>query len=150
MQLVPILSTIILVGTLATFILAVSAYVLYKMREKQVANDRVARPVQHQQDQAHVLVSSTPQTASLPAAQSAAYPAPASIMPTQAAPASIMPTQAAPMQPSVPAQTAAQPEPQKSLFWEYTDEGFVPVQPRDENATDQHMEEEQDDGFAWL
>jgi hypothetical protein len=139
MQLVPILSTIILVGTLATFILAVSAYVLYKMREKQASQDRVARPVQHQ-DQTHVLVSSTPQSASIPAAQSATYPAPASIMPTQAAP----------MQSSVSAQTAAQPEPQKSLFWEYTDEGFVPVQPRDENATDQHMEEEQDDGFAWL
>jgi hypothetical protein len=140
MQLVPILSTIILVGTLATFILAVSAYVLYKMREKQATTDQSARPAQHQQDQTHVLVSSTPQSASLPAAESAAYPAPASIMPTQAAP----------LQPSVPAQTAAQPEPQKSLFWEYTDEGFVPVQPRAENANDKHTEEEQDDGFAWL
>ena len=33
MEIVPILSTIILVGTVATFILAVAAYILYKMRE---------------------------------------------------------------------------------------------------------------------
>ncbi|MEO0743466.1 MAG: hypothetical protein AAF089_17940 [Bacteroidota bacterium] len=35
MELLPILSTIILVGTLATLILAVAAYVLYKVRERQ-------------------------------------------------------------------------------------------------------------------
>ena len=35
MELVPILSTIILVGTIATFILAVAAYVLYKIRERR-------------------------------------------------------------------------------------------------------------------
>jgi hypothetical protein len=139
MQLVPILSTIILVGTLATFILAVSAYILYKMREKQGANVQAA-PHAQQQEQTHVVVSASQQSCGLPAAQSAQTPAPASIMPTQAAP----------QQPLVPAQSPVQPEPQKSLFWEYTDEGFVPVQPRDESQMGQQMEEEQDDGFAWL
>jgi hypothetical protein len=139
MQLVPILSTIILVGTLATFILAVSAYVLYKMREKQAANAPAAPPAQ-QQEQTHVLVSSTAQQVGLPASQSAQAPVPASIMPTQTVP----------FQPSVQVQSGVQPEPQKSLFWEYTDEGFVPVQPRDESQMGQQMEEEQDDGFAWL
>jgi len=143
MQLVPILSTIILVGTLATFILAVSAYVLYKMREKQAVNTPAAPPAQ-QQEQTHVLVSSTAQQVGLPASQSAQAPVPASIMPTQTVP--FQPS----VQPPVQVQSGVQPEPQKSLFWEYTDEGFVPVQPRDESQMGQQMEEEQDDGFAWL
>ena len=46
MEIVPILSTIILVGTVATFILAVAAYVLYKMRElKGNAVERQEQPV---------------------------------------------------------------------------------------------------------
>jgi hypothetical protein len=143
MQLVPILSTIILVGTLATFILAVSAYVLYKMREKQAVNTPAAPPAQ-QQEQTHVLVSSTAQQVGLPASQSAQAPVPASIMSTQTVP--FQPS----VQPPVQVQSGVQPEPQKSLFWEYTDEGFVPVQPRDESQMGQQMEEEQDDGFAWL
>jgi hypothetical protein len=35
MELIPILSTIILVATICTFILAIGAYILYKMREKK-------------------------------------------------------------------------------------------------------------------
>ncbi len=35
MELIPILSTIILVATICTFILAVGAYILYKIREKR-------------------------------------------------------------------------------------------------------------------
>ena len=35
MELIPILSTIILVATISTFILAVGAYVLYKIRERK-------------------------------------------------------------------------------------------------------------------
>ena len=143
MQLVPILSTIILVGTLATFILAVSAYILYKMREKQGANVQAA-PHAQQQEQTHVVVSASQQSFGLPASQSAQAPVPASIMPTQTVP--FQPS----VQPPVQVQSGVQPEPQKSLFWEYTDEGFVPVQPRDESQMGQQMEEEQDDGFAWL
>ncbi len=36
MELIPILSTIILVATISTFILAVGAYILYKIREGKV------------------------------------------------------------------------------------------------------------------
>lgn len=36
MELIPILSTIILVATISTFILSIGAYVLYKLREKKV------------------------------------------------------------------------------------------------------------------
>lgn len=35
MELIPILSTIILVATMSTFILAIGAYILYKVREKR-------------------------------------------------------------------------------------------------------------------
>ncbi len=35
MELIPILSTIILVATISTFILSIGAYILYKIREKQ-------------------------------------------------------------------------------------------------------------------
>ena len=35
MELIPILSTIILVATISTFILAVGAYILYKVRERK-------------------------------------------------------------------------------------------------------------------
>jgi hypothetical protein len=35
MELIPILSTIILVATISTFILAVGAYILYKLQEKR-------------------------------------------------------------------------------------------------------------------
>ena len=35
MELIPILSTIILVATISTFILAVGAYILYKIRESK-------------------------------------------------------------------------------------------------------------------
>jgi hypothetical protein len=37
MELIPILSTIILVATISTFILAVGAYILYKIREGKVS-----------------------------------------------------------------------------------------------------------------
>ena len=35
MELIPILATIILMATISTFILAIGAYILYKVREKQ-------------------------------------------------------------------------------------------------------------------
>lgn len=34
MEIVPILSTIILVATIATFILAIAAYILFKIRQR--------------------------------------------------------------------------------------------------------------------
>ena len=35
MELIPVLSTIILVATISTFLLAIGAYILYKIREEQ-------------------------------------------------------------------------------------------------------------------
>jgi len=139
MQLVPILSTIILVGTIATFILAVAAYVLYKIRERRAREEGVVQ-TQYVQEP-HVLVQPQQTILTAPVQQAApatnVFVSPSMAQPTQ---------QAAPIQ-RVQQQAA---EPQNSLFWEYTDEGFVPVQPEDANTRAQKAEEEEEDGFAWL
>jgi hypothetical protein len=44
MELIPILSLIILVATISTFILAVGAYILYKVRERKGVTAQVAQP----------------------------------------------------------------------------------------------------------
>ena len=44
MELIPILSLIILVATISTFILAVGAYVMYKIRERKGAKAKAAQP----------------------------------------------------------------------------------------------------------
>lgn len=44
MELIPILSTIILVATIMTFILAIGAYVLYKIRERKGQTAAVEYP----------------------------------------------------------------------------------------------------------
>ena len=41
MELIPILSTIILVATISTFVLAVGAYILYKVQEGKA--DRIVK-----------------------------------------------------------------------------------------------------------
>lgn len=44
MELIPILATIILMATISTFILAIGAYILYKVRERQGQQAEVAQP----------------------------------------------------------------------------------------------------------
>ncbi|MBA4405788.1 hypothetical protein C0389_00795 [bacterium] len=44
MELIPILSLIILVATISTFILAVGAYILYKVRERKGVTTQAAHP----------------------------------------------------------------------------------------------------------
>lgn len=46
MELIPILSTIILVATISTFLLAIGAYILYKVRERKGLQAEVAEPAQ--------------------------------------------------------------------------------------------------------
>ena len=48
MEILPILSTIILVGTIATFVLAICAYWLYKSREKSSASAGSAREMAYE------------------------------------------------------------------------------------------------------
>jgi len=137
MELVPILSTIILVGTIATFILAVAAYILYKIRERRSYQEGGTTTIS--QREPHVLLTPQQQVAAIEAqpAQTNVYVAPA--MQATAPPVVV--------QPQVQA-----PEPQNSLFWEYTDEGFVPVRPEEPGRQEDSRESErkQDDGYAWL
>ncbi|AFN75477.1 hypothetical protein MROS_2247 [Melioribacter roseus P3M-2] len=44
MELIPILSLIVLVATISTFILAVGAYILYKVRERKGVSEQAAQP----------------------------------------------------------------------------------------------------------
>ena len=125
MELVPILSTIILVGTVATFILAVAAYVLYKIRERRVLeNGSSAMPVD---TSPHVLVSPSHYSAE-------SAPSPVKAPPIDSAEAEQAPSR------------------RGSLFWEYTDEGFVPVRPEAQGVSSESDESERapDGGSAWL
>ncbi len=136
MQLVPILSTIILVGTIATFILAVAAYILYKIRERRAREEGVTQTQFVQEP--HVLVA--PQQSALN-------------VPVQQAPTTnvfVAPGVTTPQAPPAPATAGQTPEAQDSLFWEYTDEGFVPVQPDDTAREADTPEQQDDEGFAWL
>jgi hypothetical protein len=124
MELVPILSTIILVGTVATFLLAVFAYILYKWRER---HNREETPTQriHEQDERHVLVEPAGPFEPAPSAEPARPAAPEGPTPT-----------------SRPG----------SLFWEYTGEGFVPVSPvpSSERSGEGRAEPTADTGSAWI
>ncbi|NQV71993.1 hypothetical protein HQ496_02635 [bacterium] len=145
MELVPILSTIILVGTIATFILAVAAYILYKVRERRAREDNIVS-TQYVQEP-HVLVAPQQTSFGIPAQQQVpatnVFVGPRMSQPSQQAP-NVMVNQ--------PQQIQQPPaEPQNSLFWEYTDEGFVPVQPEEASRhTDKQEEKKEDEGFAWL
>lgn len=151
MELVPILSTIILVGTIATFILAVAAYILYKIRERRARETSVQTT--YMQQEPHVLVAPESRV---------------TIQQGQPAPASMY---APGQQQQVPQQQAqrqqlhqgGQGQNPNSLFWEYTDEGFVPVNPQQEAAREaqarqqaqaqqqsQQQQSQQDEGYAWL
>jgi hypothetical protein len=140
MELVPILSTIILVGTIATFILAVAAYILYKIRERRAREE--SRPAMYAQPEPHVLVA--PQVAaSLQAPSEAALYAPSR---TQVI-----------VNPNLQQQQQPAQRSQNSLFWEYTDEGFVPVNTQEEQASREpvrqpapQQQQAQDEGYAWL
>ncbi len=144
MELVPILSTIILVGTIATFILAVAAYILYKIREGKARESH--QQTGYMQQEPHVLVA--PDRGQQPIIQQ--------IQQTAPAPASMY--QPAPGQPVQRQQLQAPQQGQNpnSLFWEYTDEGFVPVNPQQEQVQQPQQQQQapqqsqQDEGYAWL
>ncbi len=112
MEILPILSTIILVGTVATLILAVAAYVLYKLRERKARALPTGPAVA---PQPYVLTAPAQQSPRVPH-RAAPPPAP------QHSPSSPQPEQPAP---DVSAPTA----PPTPVFFEYTPEGYVPAAP---------------------
>lgn len=197
MELVPILSTIILVGTIATFILAVFAYILYKVRERRT---REAAGQQRQYVEARRTQMAPamrpagigqPSVASMYIAPTTTLPPQGPVVEVEDLREAVAPSGGWQQPPSLeravaappaferaegnghrrPAQRIARPQSQEtieaprrleseagrepsSLFWEYTDEGFVPVDPtrsgkREEARTGQRRQEEDEDS-AWL
>ena len=134
MEIVPILSTIILVGTVATFILAVAAYILYKMREGSPQESEV----QMEREQHHVVMAvnqsemmyggdSAPAEASM-------YYAPTATTPPGDRFVELNNTQGFGGQQSAMNQgfqplgdEQFQGQPLNSFFWEYSDQGFAPI-----------------------
>jgi hypothetical protein len=47
MELIPVLSTIILAATASTFLLAVGAYILYKIRERRIKKNIITPPLKY-------------------------------------------------------------------------------------------------------
>jgi len=156
MELVPILSTIILVGTAATFLLAVFAYIMYKWRERQERRDVPAQRAYDEQP--HVLV--TPRTEYV-------EPAPAPIetprSPRDRDPgvleSPVPPTSGQASGGGAAQQAAAPPTVERytrprreSLFWEYTGEGFVPFERRGQAEPDEvgNRGPEPGRGSAWI
>lgn len=200
MELVPILSTIILVGTIATFILAVFAYILYKVRERRTRDAGQQRQyVEARRQQQHLAGAGHQAGAPLgQPSQASMYIAPTTTLPPQGPVVEVDDAhEAAPpsggwsQPPSLERAAAAPPmyehegdgrrrQPQRvarpqpafepaevaprrrieesrepsSLFWEYTDEGFVPVDPTKAPAHPEQRREyrsqEEDEGSAWL
>jgi len=154
MELVPILSAIILAFTIATFILAIAAYVNYKLRERSRKKKKAAGGASFVATAApapppHVLVEAT--SMGMPAL-TAGQKEPISLPLEQKSPAFLPPPsapeftftpheepEAVPVRPVSDAffetTQAYMPDPQPeaetpgSMFWEYTEDGFVPMTP---------------------
>ena len=145
MEIVPILSTIILVGTVATFILAVAAYILYKMRE---GGRNVPQNTETEQVQPHHVVMPVDYSA-LMGQRGDSGPSEAS---TFIAPTATTPPHGSYLETNngygfdgsngngVGGQLhTLPPESQQgmsldSFFWEYTDNGFTPMGSEENNA----------------
>ena len=197
MELVPILSTIILVGTIATFILAVFAYILYKVRERRTREAAGQQRQYVETRRTQMAPAVRPAGIGQPSVASM-YIAPTTTLPPQGPvvevedlreavapsggwqqPPSLERAVAAPPAfdradanaPRRPAQRIARPQPHEaveagrrieaeagrepsSLFWEYTDEGFVPVDPtrptQREEARVASRRRDDDEDSAWL
>lgn len=139
MEIVPILSTIILVGTVATFILAVAAYILYKMREGGAQESEL----QMERDPHHVVMAvnqaermyggdSAPAEASMYYAPTGTTPPGDRYFETNNAQDQGQRIQGQ-QQPSINDELQSisdgqfQGQPLNSFFWEYSDQGFAPI-----------------------
>ncbi len=137
MEIVPILSTIILVGTVATFILAVAAYILYKMREgsAQESELQMERDPHHvvmavNQNQAEMMYGgdSAPAEASMYYAPTGTTPPGERYFETNNAPSGLHG-----QQPRINdefqsiGEGHAQGQSLNSFFWDYSDKGFAPI-----------------------
>ncbi len=136
MEIVPILSTIILVGTVATFILAVAAYILYKMREGGAQESELQL-----EREPHHVVMAVNQSEMMYGGDSAPAEASMYYAPTGTTPPTGQFVQMnQPNGKSIDGQHPGvnqgfqpisddqfQGQPLNSFFWEYSDQGFAPI-----------------------
>lgn len=133
MELIPILSTIILVATISTFLLAIGAYILYKVRERKYQRQAEIQPSKYQ---AEVVMPAetqltyvTPVPQPMYAEQRAPY-TPEEVKKTpQPSPAAFTP----PPKEYSPSSVKAEEPPKKKLtdetkFMKYTSEGYITPQ----------------------
>lgn len=134
MEIVPILSTIILVGTVATFILAVAAYILYKMREGGVQESEL----QMERDPHHVVMAvnqsermyggdSAPAEASMYYAPTETTPPPGERFVEMNDPGSLSGASSERSGYQALGEDQFKGQPLNAFFWEYSDEGFSPI-----------------------
>lgn len=136
MELIPILSTIILVATISTFLLSIGAYILYKIRERRVATSpkTVSAPIH-----AELVVPADviPSRVTMQTAKSTPYQSPFTVQ-KPAQPVASSKQHDFPQKPpkfSVE-ETKKMHEPRQSSlrksgetkFFKYTSEGYVPTE----------------------
>ena len=115
MELIPVLSTIILVATICTFLLAIGAYILYKVREGK----------------GQQVVAPTPSTVNA----ELLTPAEAPVLVPQQGPAIAPLVYFEPKPaPSIQPEAANYPQPKEHKFLKYTSEGYV-VPSKEEKST---------------
>lgn len=133
MELIPILSTIILVATISTFLLAIGAYILYKIRERKFQKQSELQPSKYK---AEVVMPAESQVAYVSPVPQQIYAeqhipsTPEEVMRTsQPSPASFTP----PPKEYSPSSVKAEEPPKKKLtdetkFMKYTSEGYITPQ----------------------
>lgn len=133
MELIPILATIILVATISTFILAIGAYLMYKIRENRPQQAEIATPSTFQAEvftpdmgfeQAPVYEPSYRPSAE-PIFVQSQRPQPAQVRYTPAPQQYVPQRQEQPSRQAQAGRGASQPSEQK--FMKYTSEGYVPA-----------------------
>lgn len=134
MELIPILSFIILVATISTFILAIGAYILYKMRERKGRTSGAPAPRYIEAEiftpnQAAVQQGAPAMQAAPPVYQEQYQRPNPEFRPSQQAPQMRTSAQQAPSRQEY--QTRPEDEyeenPTGKKFMKYTSEGYVPV-----------------------
>lgn len=149
MELIPILATIILVSTMSTFILAIGAYILYKVRERRGRRVEIPQP---DKIQAELLTPEAQdrrltQDAGLPAGQIVfeqpmvqEHPEPIFVQHRSTIPQPVQ-TRFTPSQQFVAQKQEQQPQQQKTgsrtteqKFMKITSEGYVPVKDNKKDA----------------
>ncbi|AFH49733.1 Hypothetical protein IALB_2028 [Ignavibacterium album JCM 16511] len=133
MELIPILSTIILVATISTFLLAIGAYILYKVRERKYQRQIETQTSKYQAEVIMPTETQSPYVTPMPqpvfAEQRVTYTPDEVKRTPQPAPAAFTP----PPKEYSPSSVKADEPPKKKLtdetkFMKYTSEGYITPQ----------------------